>query len=84
LGVGAARPLTGEVWLYGQRVAHLTIRSREPEYYVIGIPRALVRTIDYDVLESNVLEWRGTLERQETPLLLWALRIHAGGQRHAR
>jgi hypothetical protein len=84
LGVGAARPLTGEVWLNGQRVAHLTIRSREPEYYVIGIPRALVRTIDYDVLESNVLEWRGTLERQETPLLLWALRIHAGGQRHAR
>ena len=78
LGVGAERPLTGQVWLNGQRVAHLTIRSREPEYYVIGIPRALVRTIEYDVLKSNVLEWRGTLEREETPILLWALRVHAG------
>jgi hypothetical protein len=81
LGVGAERPLTGQVWLNGQQVAHLTIRSREPEYYVIGIPRALVRTIEYDVLKSNVLEWRGTLEREQTPLLLWALRVHAGRRR---
>jgi len=81
LRVGAERPLTGQVWLNGQRVAHLTIRSREPEYYVIGIPRALVRTIEYDVLESNVLEWRGTLEREETPILLWGLRVHAGRPR---
>jgi hypothetical protein len=58
-------------------VAHLTIRSREPEYYVISIPRALVRTIEYDVLESNVLEWRGTPGREESPILLWALRVHA-------
>jgi hypothetical protein len=81
LGVGAERPLTGQVWLNGQRVADLTIRSREPEYYVIGVPRALVRTIEYDVLESNVLEWHGTPEREETPILLWALRVHAGRRR---
>lgn len=78
LRVGAERPLTGEVWLNGERVAHLTIRSREPEYYVIGVPRALVRTIEYDVLQSNVLEWRGALESGETPILLWALRAQAG------
>jgi len=78
LRVGAERPLTGQVWLNGHRVADLTIRSREPESYVIGIPRALVRTIEYDVLQSNVLEWRGTLERGKTPILLWALRVHAG------
>jgi hypothetical protein len=77
LRVGAERPLTGQVWLNGQRMAHLTIRQ-EPEYYVIAIPRALVRTIEYDVLQSNVLEWRGTPERGETPILLWALRVHAG------
>jgi len=78
LRVGAERPLTGQVWLNGHRVADLTIRSREPESYVIGIPRALVRTIEYDVLQSNVLEWRGTLEPGKTPMLLWALRVHAG------
>jgi hypothetical protein len=78
LRVGAERPLTGEVWLNGERVAHLTIRSREPEYYVIGVPRALVRTIEYDVLQSNVLEWRGALESGATPILLWALRVQAG------
>jgi hypothetical protein len=83
LRVGAERPLTGQVWLNGRRVADLTIRGREPEYYVIGIPRALVRTVEYDVLESNVLEWRGTPEREETPFLLWALRIHAGRRRAA-
>ena len=78
LRVGAERPLTGQVWLNGRQVAHLTIRGREPEYHVIGIPRALVRTIEYDVLKSNVLEWRGTREREETPLLFWSLRVHAG------
>ena len=80
LRVGAERPLTGQVWLNGRRVAHLTIRGPEPEYYVIGIPRALVRTIEYDVLQSNVLEWRGTLEPGASPILLWALRVHAGGR----
>ncbi|MGH9308196.1 MAG: hypothetical protein ACRD1U_02400 [Vicinamibacterales bacterium] len=77
LRVGAERPVTGQVWLNGQQVADLTIRGRGPDSYVIGIPRALVRTIEYDVLESNVLEWRWAPEREESPLLLWALRIHA-------
>lgn len=77
LRLGAERPVAGQIWLNDQRVAHLTIRSRGPESYVIGIPRALVRTIEYDVLQSNVLEWRGATERQESPILLWTLRIHA-------
>jgi hypothetical protein len=80
-GVGADRPVTGQVWLNGQRVADLTIRSRGPEYHVIGIPRGLVRTLDYDVLESNVLEWHGTSEPEDSPIWLWALRVHAGRRR---
>jgi len=81
LRVGAERPLTGHVWFNGQQVAHLTIRDREPEHYVIGIPRALVRTVEYDVLETNVVEWRGTREGEDTAILLWALRVQAGRRR---
>jgi len=82
LCVGAERPLAGQVWFNGQRVADLTIDSRGPEYYVIGIPRPLVRTIEYNVLESNVLEWRAMPAREDAPILLRALRVDAAG-RHA-
>jgi hypothetical protein len=81
LAVGAERPLDGQVWLNGRPVAHLAIRSLRPEYHVIDVPRALVRTIEYDVLTSNVLEWRGATEGEKTPILLWALRIQAAGRR---
>ena len=81
LGIGAERPVAGQVWFNGHRVAALTIRGGGPEYYVIAIPRALVRTIEYNVLESNVLEWRGMRARQDVPILLWALRVHPGRQR---
>ena len=81
-GVGADRPATGQVWFNGRRVADLTIRSRGPEYYVIGIPRGLVRTLEYDVLESNVLEWRGSSER-DGPILFSVIGVHAVGRRAA-
>lgn len=80
LCVGAERPLAGQVWFNGQPVADLAIGGRGPEYYVIGIPRVLVRTIEYNVLESNVLEWRGMLSREDAPILLRALRVHAAGR----
>ena len=79
--VGAERPVAGQVWFNGRRVASLVVRSRQPDTYVIGIPRRLVRTIDNDVLQSNVVEWRGTAEREDLPLLLWAVRVHAGHRR---
>jgi len=80
LGISAERPLAGQVWFNGHRVADLTMQGAGPEYYVIGVPRAFVRTIQYDVLESNVLEWR---TRQNLPIRLWALRVHpAGANRH--
>jgi hypothetical protein len=82
LSVAAERPLTGQVWFNGQLVADLTIGGRGLEHYVIGIPRALVRTIEYNVLESNVLEWRGMPVRGDAPILLRALRVHAA-RRHA-
>jgi hypothetical protein len=64
-------------------VADLTIRGTGPEYYVIAVPRAFVRTLEYDVLESNVVEWRGMRTRQDVPIRLWALRVHpAGSNRH--
>jgi hypothetical protein len=81
LRVGAARPLAGEIWFNGRRVARLTIPAGEAAYHVIGIPRSLVRTIEYDVLETNVLEWRATREGEETPLLFQGLRVHAGRRR---
>jgi hypothetical protein len=82
LGVGADRPVTGEVWFNGQRVAELTVSSRGPEYHVIGVPRGLVRTVDYDVLESNVLEWHAAPHSEETRPVLLTLRVQAG-RRHA-
>jgi hypothetical protein len=82
LCVDAERPVAGQVWFNGRRVADLTIGGQGPEIYVIGIPRALVRTIEYNVLQSNVLEWRGVLAREGAPILLRALRVHAAG-RHA-
>jgi hypothetical protein len=83
LGISAERPLTGQVWFNGHRVADLTIRGTGPEYYVIAVPRAFVRTLEYDVLESNVVEWRGMRTRQDVPIRLWALRVHpAGSNRH--
>jgi hypothetical protein len=75
LAVGAERPLTGQVWFNGRWLADLTIGGREPEHYVVAVPRGLVRTIEYDVLESNVLEWRG-IPDEDAPILLWALRVH--------
>lgn len=83
LCVGAERPLAGQVWFNGRRVSDLTIAGPGPEYYVIGIPRALVRTIEYNVLESNVLDWRGMPAHEEAPIVLRALSVHAVG-RHAR
>jgi hypothetical protein len=79
--VGAERPLAGEVWFNGEHVADLAIRGQGPELYVIAIPRALVRTMEYDVLESNVLEWRGMRQREDVPIVLWALRVHPGRRR---
>ena len=79
--IGAERPVTGQVWFNGEPLADLTVRTREPEHHVIGIPRGLVRTLDYDVLESNVLEWRATSESEGGSILLWALRVHAGRSR---
>lgn len=81
LSIVAERPLAGQVWFNGRRIAQVTIAGPGPENYVIGIPRALVRTIEYDVLESNLLEWRGMLARDDAPILLRALRVHAAGRR---
>jgi hypothetical protein len=64
------------VWFNGRWLADLTIGGREPEHYVVAVPRGLVRTIEYDVLESNVVEWRG-MPDEDAPILLWALRVHA-------
>ena len=80
LGVAAARPTTGEVWFNGGRVAELTVRP-EPEYHVIAIPRSLVRTMEYDVLDANVLEWRATSGGGEAGFELRSLRVHAGRRR---
>jgi hypothetical protein len=76
LAVSADRRLAGQVWFNGQRLADLTIAGREREHFVVGVPRGLVRTIEYDVLESNVVEWRG-MPDEDAPILLWALRVHA-------
>jgi hypothetical protein len=78
LCLGGGRPATGEVWLNGRRLAQLTIGGAEPAYHVLAVPRGLVRTIEYDVLESNVLEWRGALPAEGSPPRLSALRVHAG------
>lgn len=78
VGLGAERPTAGQVWFNGRRVADLTVRSAEREYFVIAIPRALVRTIQYNVLESNVLEWRDTGPDQSVAILLWTLGVHPG------
>jgi hypothetical protein len=81
LALGAERPLTGEVWFNGRLVATLTLRDPELGYYVLGIPRRHVRTLEYDVLESNVLEWHAAGERQDGPILLWGVRVHAARRR---
>jgi hypothetical protein len=80
LGVAAARPTTGEVWFNGGRVAELTVRP-EPQYHVIAIPRSLVRTMEYDVLDANVLEWRTTSGAGEADFELRSLRVHPGRRR---
>jgi hypothetical protein len=75
LAVGGGRPLTGQVWFNGQWLADIAIRDPQPAYHVIAVPRALVRTVEYDVLDSNVLELRGP-SGEDAPMVLWALRVH--------
>lgn len=79
--VGAERPLAGQVWFNGVRLADLQIRGSGPEFYAIAVPRSLVRTIEYDVLKSNVFEWRPMRADGDVPILLRELRVHAGPRR---
>jgi hypothetical protein len=80
VGLHAERSMDGELWFNGRRVAHLTLRGPERVYYVVAIPRRQVRTLEYDVLESNVLEWRGSFERGDDAWRLSAFRVHAAGR----
>ena len=81
LALGAGRALTGEVWFNGRPVAHVALQEPGPNYYVVAIPRRYVRTLEYDVLKSNVVEWRARGEGQDTPIALWGLRVHAARRR---
>ena len=81
LGIGAERPVAGQVWVNGRQIADLTIQGPGPQYYVMAIPRALVRTIEDNVLESNVLEWHGMRAHQDVPVLFWGLRVARGADR---
>jgi hypothetical protein len=81
LALGADRAATGDVWFNGRPVAHVTLHGPGPDYYVVAIPRRHVRTLEYDVLESNVLEWHATGEAQGAPVLLWGLRVQPARRR---
>jgi hypothetical protein len=81
LSLGAEAPLAGEVWFNGQQVARITLSGRGSEYHVVGVPRRLVRTVEYDVLKSNVLEWHPAEQAEATRPVLLALRVQAG-RRH--
>jgi len=80
VGMEAERRMNGELWFNGRRVADLTFRGPERVYVVIGIPRGQVRTLEYDVLESNVLELHGRDDTRDGGLLLRTLGVHAAGR----
>jgi hypothetical protein len=80
VGLEAEHSLNGALWFNGLQVACLTLPEPGRVYYVVRIPRRQVRTLEYDVLESNVLEWHGADERQDGGLRLQAFRVHAAGR----
>ena len=80
VGLEAEHSTNGELWFNGRQVAHLAFREPGRVYYVVGIPRRQVRTLEYDVLESNVLEWRGPDGRSADTVMLWGFRVHAAGR----
>ena len=81
LGLGAGRALSGEIWFDGRPVAHVSLGEPGPNYFVIAIARRHVRTLEYDVVESDVVEWHATGADREAPIALWGLRLHAARRR---
>ena len=84
LALGSEHAASVDLRLNGRPLARLGLKGTGPELLVVGIPRNQIRTLEYDIRNSNVLEWRDVLEWRGTPggpggpgsIRFWGLRLH--------